>query len=265
MTALFSYLEITSSSFYKRKKQSNSKQEELGVICHLIDEIRRDHPKMGLEAIYKKLNPKEMGRDKFVSIFMNLGYGVRQKRKFVKTTDSSGVKRFENRLIDLELNNINQCFVSDITYFEMNGQFYYLTFIMDLFNREVVGYSASNTLRTVDTTIPAIKMLIKNRGIKALNKAIFHSDGGGQYYADAFINLTQKNMKMIPSMGKICFDNPHAERLNGVLKNNYIIPYGPKNFNDLTRKTKKAVYMYNYEKPHKALNGMSPMGFKSVA
>jgi len=258
-------LGITASGYYKRKKQSNSKKEELGVICHLIDEIRRDHPRMGLEVIYNKINPKEMGRDKFVRTFRDLGYGVREKRKFIKTTDSSGVKRFDNKIIDLELKGINQCFVSDITYFEMNNQFYYLTFIMDLFNREVVGYSTSKSLRTDDTTLPAVGMLIKNRGAKALEDAIFHSDGGGQYYANDFIHLTQEALKMTPSMGKICFDNPHAERLNGVLKNNYLIPYGPTNFPDLVRKTQKAVFMYNNEKPHKALKGMTPKSYKTVA
>lgn len=262
LTSLFDFLEITASGFYKRKKHSKSKKEELGNLILLLEDIRIDHPKMGLEVIYNKIKPKEMGRDKFVRTFLTLGYGVRKTKRFKKTTDSSGVKRFDNYTTNLELNGINQCFVSDITYFEMNNVFYYLTFIMDLFNREVVGYSVSKSLRTNDTTIPAINMLARNRGSNALKGTIFHSDGGGQFYADEFINITRNDLKLIPSMGKSCYDNPHAERLNGVLKNNYIIPYGPVNYNDLKRKTKKAIKMYNYEKPHKALGGMTPMAYK---
>lgn len=262
LTNLFDYLQITRSGFYKRKKCFKEKKEELGNLIYLLEDIREGHPRMGLQVIYDKIKPKQMGRDKFVKTFLNLGYGVRRTKCFRRTTDSSGVKRFDNYLANLELNRLNQCFVSDITYFELNNKFCYLTFIMDLFNREVVGYSVSKSLKTVDTTIPAIKMLIRKRGVKALNGAIFHSDGGGQYYADEFLDITKTKLNLTPSMGKTCFENPHAERLNGVLKNNYIIPYRPKNFKDLINKTKKAVKMYNYEKPHEALGGMTPIAFK---
>ena len=265
LTELFDYLKITRSGFYKRKKQTKSKKEELGNIIYIVEDIRKDHPRMGLEVIYYKIMPKQMGRDKFVKTMLNLGYGVRKIKNFRITTNSSGVKRFDNHLINIELNGINQCFVSDITYFDLNNKFYYLTFIMDLYNREVVGYSVSKTLRTIDTTIPALKMVIKNRGKQKLNGAIFHSDGGGQYYADEFLKITKSKLNLIPSMGKTCFENPHAERLNGVLKNNYIIPYYPKNFNDLWKKTAKAVKMYNHEKPHNALGGMTPIAFKSAS
>lgn len=262
LTKLTNYLGISTSGFYKRRKQFRGKKEELGNIIQLVDQIREDHPKMGLEQMYFKILPEHMGRDKFIKTLQSLGYGVRRTKCYRKTTDSSGVKRFDNLLPGIELNGINQCFVSDITYFEMNARYYYLTFIMDLFNREVVGHSVSKTLRTVDTTIPAIKMLIKNRGKKACKGAVFHSDGGGQYYADDFLKITLKDLKFTPSMGKTCFENPHAERLNGILKNQYIIPYSPTSFNMLKAKTKKAIKMYNYEKPHKALGGLTPVEFK---
>ena len=227
--------------------------------------MREDHPKMGLEVLYNKINPQEMGRDKFIMTFQNLGYRVRRTRKFTKTTDSSGVKRFPNRLNNIELTGINQCYVSDITYYDINNRFYFITFIMDLFNREVVGFSVSNSLRTVNTTLPALEMVVRKRGKQNLKNAIFHSDGGGQYYADEFLERSKTQLKMINSMGKTCYENPHAERLNGVLKNDYIIPYGPRSFKQLIRLTAKAVKMYNTEKPHKALNGKTPIQCRSAA
>ena len=107
---------------------------------------------------------------------------------------------------------------SEITYDEMSGKFYYITLIMDLFNREIVGFSASKSLRTEDTTLPALTLVKKNCGQAALERAIFHSDRGGQYYSNEFKKLTKK-LKMINSMTQeTVYENPHAERINGTIK-----------------------------------------------
>lgn len=103
-------------------------------------------------------------------------------------------------------------------------------------------------------------MLTRLRGSENLKHAIFHSDGGGQYYSNDFKRLT-KELKMINSMAENVYENPHAERLNGVIKNNYLYPYGSTNFRSLKKSTKKAVWMYNNEKPHSALNGKTPVNY----
>ena len=100
---------------------------------------------------------------------------------------------------DIEVTRVNQVFVSDITYFDIGPDTYYLTFIMDLFNRGIVGWSESDNLRTESTTLPALHRLIKERGRSNLKGAILHSDGGGQYYCNEFKALT-KEVKMINSM-----------------------------------------------------------------
>ena len=135
---------------------------------------------------------------------------------------------------------------------------FYLTFIMDLFSREIVGWSASDNLRTESTTLPALHKVIRERGKVNLNGAIMHSDGGGQYYCKEFKKLTGE-MKMINSMTEEkVYENSHAERLNGIIKNNYLHPYGPTNLQSLRRLLEKAVLMYNTEKPHTALGKLTP-------
>lgn len=172
--------------------------------------------------------------------------------------------RFPNLIDNIELTGVNQVFVSDITYYEMKGKFYYLTFIMDLFNREIVGYSESSSLRTVNTTIPSLNMLIKNRGMQNLAGSIFHSDGGGQYYSKEFVELTGK-MKIINSMTQQeVNENAHAERLNGIIKNNYLYPYNPQNRSQLKKSMHKAVWMYNNQKPHKALKNLTPVEYREI-
>jgi transposase InsO family protein len=152
--------------------------------------------------------------------------------------------------------------VSDITYYDMGSRTYYLTFIMDLYNREIVGWSASDNLRTESTTLPALHRLITQRGRANLKGSILHSDAGGQYYCNDFKALT-KELELINSMTEEkVYENSHAERLNGIIKNNYLYPYGPTNMSALKRLLDRAVLMYNTGKPHRALGKLTPIEFK---
>ena len=168
--------------------------------------------------------------------------------------------RFPNLTLDKELTGINQLWVSDITYFDLGHKFYYLTFIMDQYSRKIKGYSVSRTLRSEDTTMPAVQMAM--RCLKSNDKPIFHSDGGGQYYSKSFLKLTSG--RVINSMGKTAYENPYAERLNRTIKNNYLYRYGPKGYDSLKRLTKKAVNMYNQGKPHDGLQGLTPSVFERM-
>lgn len=240
------------------------KLEEQEQLIPLINEIRRDHPRMSARDIYIKLQPSCMGRDQFERFCMDSGYRIKKLRNYRVTTNSLGVTRFPNLIKDLRVTRVNQVFVSDITYFDIGADTYYLTFIMDLFNREIVGWSASDNLRTESTTLPALHRLITERGRANLKGAILHSDGGGQYYCKEFKALT-RDLEMVNSMTEEkVYENPHAERVNGTMKNNYLYPYGPKNLASLRRLQDKAVHMYNTGKPHKALGKLTPKSFKDT-
>jgi transposase InsO family protein len=245
----------------KRRRYKLEEQEQL---IPLINEIRRDHPRMGARDIYVKLKPSCMGRDQFERFCMDSGYRIKPLKNYRITTNSLGVTRFPNLIKDKKFTGINQVFVSDITYYEIGPYTYYLTFIMDLVNREIVGWSVSNNLRTENTTIPALNMLIKTRGKANIKGAIFHSDGGGQYYSNEFKALTRELGLMNSMTESSVYENPHSERLNGIIKNNYLYPYGPKDEKSLKRLTNKAVIMYNTEKPHKALGKMTPIEYRNT-
>ena len=244
-----------------RRKYKFEEQEQL---IPLINEIRQDHPRMSARDIYIKLQPSCMGRDQFERFCMDSGYRIKKQRNFRVTTNSLGVTRFPNMIKDVKSTRVNQVFVSDITYFDIGPDTYYLTFIMDLYNREIVGCSASDNLRTESTTLPALHRVINERGRANLKGAIMHSDGGGQYYCNEFKTLT-KELGMINSMTEEkVYENSHAERLNGIIKNNYLYPYGPTNITSLKKLLNKAVFMYNTGKPHKALGKLTPKSFKDT-
>jgi transposase InsO family protein len=243
----------------KRRKYRLEEQEQL---IPLINEIRADHPRMSARDIYLKLQPSCMGRDQFERFCMDSGYRIQKLKNYRVTTNSLGVTRFPNLIKDIRVTRVNQVFVSDITYFEMGLDTHYLTFIMDLYNREIVGWSASDNLRTESTTLPALRRVITERGRTNLKGAIMHSDGGGQYYCKEFKVLT-KELGMTNSMTEeTVYENSHAERLNGVIKNNYLYPYAPTNKTSLTKKLERAVIMYNTGKPHKALGKLTPSNFR---
>jgi len=264
MNRLFEILSISKQSFHQMLSRRRYKYEEQEQLIPLINEIRADHPRMSARDIYLKLNPSCMGRDQFERFCMDSGYRIKQLKNFRVTTNSLGVTRFPNMIKDLEVTRVNQIFVSDITYFDLGSKTRYLTFIMDLYNREIVGYSESDNLRTENTTIPALHRLEKLRGKVNLKGAIMHSDGGGQYYCNEFKALT-KELGMINSMTEEkVYENAHAERLNGIIKNNYLYPYGPTDVASLRRLLDKAVYMYNTGKPHKALRKLTPVMFKNT-
>jgi len=213
---------------------------------------------MGAKSLYQKLRPPMMGRDRFYSWYRENGLLIRPRKNWRRTTDSSGVIRFDNLTDQIELTGLNQLWVSDITYYEMGEKFYYLTFVMDQYSRKIKGYHCSRSLHTEHTTIPALKMAMKDLGPGQF--PIIHSDGGGQYYSKTFLDLTHN--RLINSMGKSAYENPYAERLNRTIKNGYLRYYKPYDFEQLQVSLRKAVNMYNEEKPHQGIKGLTPTGYE---
>ncbi len=264
MSDLLTALGISKQSFHQMLQRRLYRHDEQEQLIPLINEVRENHPRMSARDIYLKLKPNFMGRDQFEKFCMDSGYRLRKLRNYRVTTNSLGVTRFPNLIQGLEVTGVNQVFVSDITYFDIGSETYYLTLIMDLYNREIVGWSASDNLRTESTTIPALHRMIRERGRVNLKGAIFHSDGGGQYYCKDFKSIT-KDLDMINSMTEEkVYENSHAERLNGIIKNNYLYHYGPKGLRSLRRLLDKAILMYNTEKPHTALKKLTPSEFKKI-
>lgn len=230
----------------------------------IIREIRDNNPRLSCREIYYMLLPRYTGRDHFETFCFNHGFKLEVTRNWHRTTDSLGVIRFPNLLLELnELTGVNQVWVSDITYYQIGREVFYLTFITDLYSRVIVGYCASKSLSTQETTLRALRMALKVRNIGKNSGLIFHSDGGGQYYSKEFTSLTSY-YGIRNSMGKNVFENPHAERINGTIKNDYLILYQPKNFEELEKMLAKAVNLYNTFRPHKSLKRLAPMKFESM-
>jgi putative transposase len=261
MNVLYRVLGISKQSFHQRLNRQMMVLEEMGQLLVLVNQIRSDHPRMSSRQMYRLLKPVHLGRDRFEAFCFENGLKVSVKRAYHRTTNSLGVTRFENLLPAFELTGINQVWVSDITYYRIGERFYYLTFILDLYSRVIVGHSVSCDLLTTSTSIVALQRALKRRKIE--KGVIMHSDGGGQYYCKEWLQLTSRH-QFRNSMCESVYENPHAERINGIIKNDYLVGYGPENYLQLTELTAKAVMKYNSEKPHGSIGNISPYAFEEL-
>lgn len=254
-------MEISKQSLHQLLGRRMNANEEIGYLTKIIIQIRLDHPTLNCRAMFYKIKPESMGRDKFELLCKELRLNVEIERNFKRTTNSSGVIRFENLLHSITLTSINQAWSSDITYFEVSDTYYYITFVLDCFSRRIIGHSTSKRLTTEQTTLSALKMAVKTRNNKIPEGLIFHSDGGGQYYDKDFLAITSQ-YKIRNSMCEMAYENGKAERLNGTIKNNYLAHYTINNFEELVKKVDHAVALYNNERPHKALKFKTPINYE---
>lgn len=259
MNALYRVIGISKQSFHQQHYRKIRLQKESRLLLPEIRKLRESHPRMSSRTMYGMIAPANLGRDRFEAFCFKNGFKVKVKRSFHRTTNSLGVTRFDNLLNTRQVTDVNQVWVSDITYYRIGERFYYLTFILDLYSRFIVGYSVSRTLLTEETTIPALTMALEARD--TATGVIIHSDGGGQYYSKEWLALTSKK-GLRNSMCESVYENAHAERLNGIIKNDYLFPYGPESFDELVDFLRRAIMNYNYNRPHQAIRKLSPAQFE---
>lgn len=229
-------------------------------LVNQVNILRKDHPGCGVEKMYKTLLPKYMGRDKFCEIFMDLGYRIQTIKNFRRTTIPTHLN-YPNLIEGMMVTRPNQVWQSDITYFDIEGKFYYIVFIIDVYTREIIGYNVSDNMRK-ESNIKALKMAFKQIKYEEVINLIHHSDRGSQYGSKAYKKmLIDAGIQL--SMGLIAQDNAYAERVNGTIKNEYLKLWHINDLKTLEVKTKKVVEHYNTKSQHDSLKRKTPKEFKN--
>lgn len=255
LNQLYKAIPLSKQSIHEWIDRQFTIKDEWEQLVPVIRSIREEHPGLSARKLYGMIQPQAFGRDKFIDLCMQCGFRLEMKRNEIKTTNSLGVTRFPNLIKSKCVKRVNQVWVSDITYYRISERIYFITFIMDLKSRFIVGYYVSKTLATEDTTIPALKKaILMNTNTKGL---ILHSDGGGQYYCKEYLTLTKKH-GIRNSMTNDTGENNYAERINGTIKNQYLSGYMPTTFDDLVKQTARAVKNYNFGRPHDSLKLSTP-------
>lgn len=258
MKQLYDVAEISKQGHHKFVNKKIKQLEDETIILSSLVLLRTLHPEMGAKKMYDKLKPESMGRDLFIKLVISHGLGVPRRYNYAKTTQNARIYKYKNLIAGITLNDINQLWVSDITYFRIGERYYYLTFIEDVYSRKIVGYVAYETLQA-EANIIALTMALNNRDID--NGLIHHSDRGVQYHSNSYTDLLQsKNIKI--SMCNSVYENAHIERINGIIKNEYLRYQTINTHKDLKHCLNKAVVLYNKERPHWSLGKMSPMEYE---
>jgi len=254
-------LKVSGSGYYNWLKNGPSKRwRENEQIISLIEEIFEESyqsygsPRMSVELDNRGFM---VSRPRTARMMQTLGIKARRRRKFKTTTDSKhNYPIAPNRLNqNFAVERKNQVWVSDITYIETSKGWTYLTVIIDLFDRKVIGWSISNNLSAESTIIQAWYMAVGNRPIR--EELIFHSDRGSQYACTAFRNILKSYKVVLQSMSRKgnCWDNAVAESFFKSLKTEWVYKNQYKHFSDAETSIFKWIETwYNRNRRHSALN-----------
>ena len=262
-------LEVSSSSYYKwktkpisnRALKMNLMKEKITVI-YFSSKQRYGSPRITIELISLGY---QISRVTVAKYMRELGLRSKLCKKFKVTTNSKHnylvVENILNRAFTVT--EPSKVWVSDITYIQTKTGFLYLTTIIDLYDRKVIGWSLSDGMSTEETSLAAWRMAIKNRPIQ--KGLIFHSDRGVQYASKKFVNTIESyNIKRSMSRKGNCWDNAVAESFFKSLKTELI--YGNKLISKEQMKLEIFEYIeiwYNKKRRHSALNYMNMEEFNN--
>lgn len=199
----------------------------------------------------------KLGRDRFFSVLRSNNLLIKNRRSGIRTTYSyRWYNRFDNLLKDYSPTGSNQVWVSDITYVRLPIGFVYLSLITDAYSRRIVGYHLSKTLSS-EGPLKALRMALV--GCQNPEGIIHHSDRGTQYCSTQYTELLKQN-KMLISMTQPAspLDNPIAERVNGIIKQEFVDHYYITGIRDGRKVIRKAVEAYNSKRPHMSLALKTP-------
>ena len=231
----------------------------------MVNDIRQKHPRIGTRKLYQLIKPSfeelsvKVGRDRLFTLLSENNMLIRKRKRSVRTTYSNHIfRKYPNLVKDFEPKAPNQLWVSDITYIKTKSGFVYLYLITDAYSRKVVAHTVSDNLEAVNT----IKCL--HQALQPLSKPIpgliHHSDRGIQYCTHEYIHLLQEyDARISMTENGDPKENAIAERVNGILKEEYLNHQTFINLIDTRLRVAEAVELYNTLRPHLSVDMMTPV------
>jgi putative transposase len=254
MNQLYEAVGISKQAVHKYMRLQSTHDRRITDLVVRADELRAAHPGCGVEKMYYTLKPDFLGRDRFIEEFMSLGYRLKRKKNYRRTTIASLIYR-PNLIKGKSVNAPSVIWQSDITYIPVGDKHYYAVFIIDVYSKEIVGYAVSDHMRA-SANIKALKMALEKRK----RPDYHHSDRGSQYISKAYIKLLEGCGTKV-SMGLSAQENAYAERINRTIKEEYLDHWWIRSFSQLQASVARAVRHYNSYRPHVNLQMKSPDEF----
>ena len=258
-------LGLTRQAYYQHFWQQEVTSIEESLVLSQVASIRSNHRVMGGRKLYEKLYPFflehqiKMGRDALFELLAKNNLLVKKRRRrFITTFSNHWLKKWPNLIRQMEVTRVNQLWVSDITYWKIGERYSYISLITDAYSHKIVGYHLAQTLESVET-IKALTMALNNLPKQLQVTLIHHSDRGVQYCSENYVKLLQdNNIQISMTENGDPLENAIAERINGILKSEYLKHYQVGTLTEAIKVLDTAIKLYNHDRPHFSISLLTP-------
>lgn len=262
MRRVCQYQGISRQAYYQQCQRNRRQGQRDDALVQAVILIRQRHPRMGARKLQKLLQQQALtvGRDRLFTLLRRRRLLVARKRAYHKTTLSHHrFYRHPNLLKEgpnqIKPTRANQVWVADITYLPVKQGEAYLSLITDAYSRKIVGHHVHDNLKTA-SVVQAFKKALRSRNAAA--DLIHHSDRGVQYCSAQYQAVHQKHgVRCSMTDGYDCYQNALAERVNGIIKHEYLI-VKPRDIEEARKMVRESVLQYNQHRPHLSLNYKTP-------
>jgi putative transposase len=258
---------ISRQAYYKRMACERKKREQHSTVVDLVARTRQRQPQIGTRKLHHLLQePLEqagisLGRDRLFGVLREACMLIRPKRAYHKTTHSHHHLRRHPNLIKAGAEDrvvptgCEQLWVADITYLPTAGRTVYLSLVTDAYSRKIVGWHVHASLQAEEVS-QAFKMALRQRETR--QRLVHHSDRGLQYCSAHYQKIHRRH-RITCSMtdGHDCYQNALAERINGILKNEFLLRR-PAHLEQAVTMVRESISIYNQERPHDSLQKRTP-------
>ena len=264
VTWLCELANMTPQNYYARRSVWRRQEVDRQLMLELVRAQREHQPRLGVRKLYYLIKVEmeaagvKMGRDRLFEELGEAGLLVERKRsEWPRTTQiDPNLPVFKNLIKGWQVSGRNQVWVADLTYIRTQEAFMYLGLITDKWSRKIVGFHLGETLEAA-TALKALAMALK--GLKQSERPIHHSDRGCQYASHLYVDrIKQAGLTMSMTEKNHSAENALAERVNGILKQEYWLDANFQTKPEARRATIEGVHLYNNRRPHTALGFKTP-------
>lgn len=253
---------ISRQAIYQSEQRQRKRHQVLEPVRVMVLEKRRYLPRIGTRKLYYLLKPQlqeagiKLGRDGLFDYLRRQHLLIQPRRRYTKTTLSKHwMKKYPNLLKERVITGPEQAFVSDITYVESAEGVHYLSLVTDAGSRKIMGYDLSWDMKA-DKVVKALQQALGQRCSDG--PLIHHSDRGIQYCSEIYqAELRQHGIEASMTDGYDCYQNALAERVNGILKQEFLI-YRCPSFETMKALVAESIEAYNHLRPHLSLGMKTP-------
>jgi len=259
---LFGY---TKQAYYKQcKTHENTRLKERLILDHIL-QIRRQMPRLGVRKLYYLTEPMldtygiKYGRDKLFDLLGREDLLIKKRRKYTKTTNSKHwMRKYPNLIKDITPTRPEQIWVADITYVSGDDGHNYLHLITDAYSKQIMGHELCPNLEA-SSTLKALKVAIAKRQYPK-KSLIHHSDRGLQYCSKLYTDILKDNhIQISMTENGDPYENAVAERLNGILKDEFDLGDLPGEMADIKKQAAQSIHIYNQMRPHLSCEMLTPV------